>query len=221
MEILVTLQPGFEAQAGSIFKAYIGGCGIILGSDLPSAPPLLNYCRCFRGTFHSIEKFNHFIKKPNLQVFEVLFDFLSQILVKIHFKNDKLDVVNCLLPTTYHLLRETFNIFYVEHFGLFRNKGGYLKAVNLTTMGKIIAIANQKGGRQNYHGHQLAASLAVLDFKTLIVDADPQANSTSGLGFNPKEIEYSIYECMVEGVIPQEAIVETNFEKSVPFTFSH
>jgi chromosome partitioning protein len=56
----------------------------------------------------------------------------------------------------------------------------------------------------------LAASLAALEFKTLIVDADPQANSTSGLGYNPKEIENSIYECMVDGVQIQDIIIETD-----------
>jgi chromosome partitioning protein len=77
-------------------------------------------------------------------------------------------------------------------------------------MGKIIAIANQKGGvGKTTTAINLAASLAVLDYKTLLIDADPQANSTSGVGFDPRNIKTGIYECIVNDVSPREIILTT------------
>lgn len=81
-------------------------------------------------------------------------------------------------------------------------------------MGKIIALANQKGGvGKTTTTINLAASLAAMEKTVLVVDADPQANASSGLGIDIKKVDKTIYECLIGSTSAKEAIIKSEIER--------
>ena len=81
-------------------------------------------------------------------------------------------------------------------------------------MGKIISFANQKGGvGKTTSAVNIAASLGVLGYNTLLVDLDPQGNATSGVGIAKKNLQYTIKDVLMGKIIAQEAVIKTDFQK--------
>lgn len=80
-------------------------------------------------------------------------------------------------------------------------------------MGRIIAIANQKGGvGKTTTAINLAASLAALEKKVIIIDSDPQANATSGIGIDTRQLKSTLYDCLVDGKEPYDTVMVTNVD---------
>ncbi len=80
-------------------------------------------------------------------------------------------------------------------------------------MGKTIAIANQKGGvGKTTTAVNLSACLGAKNKKTLIIDIDPQGNTTSGLGIDPRQVSVSVYDCLINDIPMENAIIKTDFD---------